>query len=175
MASTTPDVSAPEPSWLQAITFGRRPRNTLIRILILVIPCFIVFKFVLLPIRVTGISMLPTYRDHSINLVNRLAYEHHEPQRGDVVSIRFAGDHFMYMKRIIGLPGETVGFEDGKVIINGKVLPEPYEKTDCDWNVLAVKLGPAEYYVVGDNRTMPARDHVFGVVSRDRIVGRVLL
>ena len=175
MASNAPDTSAPQPSWLQTLTVGRRPRYTLVRVLVVVVLSAIVFNFVLLPIRVTGISMLPTYRNHSINFVNRLAYRFHEPRRGDVVSIRFAGEHVSYMKRIVGLPGETVGFAQGRVIINGEALPEPYEKSPCDWNVPSVQLGPDEYYVVGDNRTMPAEDHVFGEVARARIIGRVLL
>jgi signal peptidase I len=174
-SDATPVEPSSKPSWLQAITVGRNPRHTLIRLAILVVSSFIIFDFVLLPIRVTGISMLPTYQDRSINVVNRLAYLHHPPQRGDVVSIRFAGNHVMYMKRIIALPGETVGFEHGRVIINGDILDEPYEKDSCNWNVPAVKLGPDEYYVVGDNRTMDAADHVFGRVTRDRIVGHVML
>src|ERR1700744_4206661 len=93
--------SRPKVSWLQAIVLGRNPRNTVIRIAILLPFSFIVFHFVLLPIRVTGISMLPTYQDHTINFVNRLAYARHEPKRGDVVSIGFAGMHVMYLKRII--------------------------------------------------------------------------
>lgn len=175
MAANPTNTPAPEPSWLQSVTVGRRPHYTLIRILLLVIPCFIVFGFILLPIRVTGISMQPTYRNHSINFVNRCAYEFHEPRRGDVVSIRMAGIHEMYLKRIVGLPGETVAFVAGHVTINGQPLPEPYEKSACDWNVPSTQLGPDEYYVVGDNRTMPAEDHVFGKVSRDHIIGRALL
>jgi signal peptidase I len=81
----------------------------------------------------------------------------------------------MYMKRIIGLPGETVAFVGGRVLINGEVLDEPYEKSPCDWNLLPVKLGPDEYFVVGDNRTMPSENHVFGKAGRDRIVGKAIL
>jgi signal peptidase I len=169
------DQPAPKPSWLQAVTVGRRPEYTLIRILVLVIPCLIIFGFVLLPIRVTGISMQPTYRNHSVNFINRLTYRYHEPQRGDIVGIRMAGDHELYLKRIVGLPGETVGFAGGHIVINDQTLSEPYEKSPCDWNVPSVQLGPDEYFVVGDNRTMPAEDHVFGKVLRERIIGRVLL
>ena len=79
------------------------------------------------------------------------------------------------MKRIIGLPGETVAFENGRVLINGEVLDEPYEKSPCDWNCPPVKLGPDEYYVVGDNRTMPQELHTHGGTPRYRIVGKVLL
>jgi signal peptidase I len=168
-------TSKPPPGLARVIAIGRHPRNTLIRILVLVAVCFVVFKFVLLPIRVTGISMLPTYKDRSVNFVNRLAYLRHEPQRGDVVNIRYAGIHLMLMKRIVGLPGETVAFEDGHVLINGRLLDEPYEKSACDWNREPAKLDANEYFVVGDNRTMPMEDHWFGKVLRERIIGKVLL
>ena len=79
------------------------------------------------------------------------------------------------MKRIIGLPGETVAFVNGAALINGKVLDEPYEKYDCDWNLPPVKLGPNQYFVVGDNRSMPAEYHVKGKVERDHIVGKAVL
>jgi signal peptidase I len=163
------------PRWLRIVAIGRNPKATLVRVAVLVVTSFVVFKFILLPIRVEGISMLPTYKDRSWNLVNRLAYLRHEPQRGDVVSIRLAGPHVMYMKRIIGLPGETVAFKKGRVLINGEVLDEPYEKSPCDWNCPSVTLGPTEYYVVGDNRTMPPELHKHGEISRSRIVGKLLL
>ncbi len=163
------------PRWLSIAVMGRNPKVTLIRVAALIVTFTIVVKFILLPIRVEGISMLPTYKDRSVNFVNRLAYVWHEPQRGDVVSIRLAGPHVMYLKRIIGLPGETIAFENGRVLINGEVLDEPYEKTPCGWNCPLVKLGPDEYFVVGDNRTMPSEDHVFGKAGRDRIVGKALL
>ena len=110
--------SKPRPGWFHVITIGRNPKMTLVRIAVLVVTCFIVFNFILLPIRVTGISMLPAYKNHSVNIVNRLAYLRHEPQRGDVVSIRLAGIHVMLMKRIVGLPGETIAFR-GKILVKG--------------------------------------------------------
>lgn len=173
---TTTGESKLRPHWLQVIAVGRNPRRTLIRIAVVVVSCFLLFHFVLLPVQVHGISMLPTYKDRSINFVNRLAYVWHEPRRGDVVSVRaWAGLHEMLMKRIIGLPGETVAFDDGRVLIDGKPLAEPYEKWQCDWTLPPEKLGPDQYFIVGDNRTMPWRLHKFGRVMRDRIVGKVLL
>jgi signal peptidase I len=166
----------PRPHWLQVITVGRNPRTTLIRILVLVVFCFLLFHFVLLPAQVDGISMAPTYKNRALNLINQLAYVRHAPQRGDVVAVRaWAGKHMMLMKRIIGLPGETVSFDNGRVIIDGKPLDEPYEKQPCDWTLPAIKLGPREYFIVGDNRTMRWQDHYFGKVDRDRIVGKMLL
>jgi|SRR5665213_2221910 len=168
-------TSKPRQSWLHVIAIGRNPRNTFIRIAVLVVASFVVFNFVLLPIRVTGVSMLPTYKDHSINFVNRLAYLRHEPRGGDVVSIRYSGPHVMLMKRIVGLPGETIAFVNGCVVIDGKILDEPYEKWKSVWNLPSEYIGANEYYVVGDNRTMPPEDHTKGRVARERIMGKVLL
>jgi signal peptidase I len=168
-------TSPPRPGWLCIITFGRNPRVTLIRILILVAVCFVVFKFIFLPLRVSGISMEPTYHDRSINFLNRLAYLTHGPRRGDVVNIRYAGPHVMLMKRIVGLPGETIEFVHGTIFINGVPLAEPYEKNPCNWTSPPEKIGADEYFVVGDNREMPERDHVHGRVERERIMGKVLL
>jgi len=60
-------------------------------------------------------------------------------------------------------------------LINGEVLDEPYEKLSCDWDLPPEKLGPDEYFVVGDNRSMPWQDHKFGKVDRNRIVGKAVL
>jgi len=171
----TSAAKAPGPSLLRIVLIGRRPRNTFVRIVVLVVTCFIIFGFVLLPIRIEGVSMQPTYHDQQINFVNRLAYIRHEPRRGDVVSIMLAGHSIMYMKRIVGLPGETIGFSNGKLLVNGEILNEPYVKSACDWNVPPVTLSTNQYYVVGDNREMPEKNHEKGVAERWRIVGKVLL
>ena len=146
-----------------------------LRIVVLVVLCLVIFNFVLLPIRVTGISMFPTYRNQSFNFVNRLAYWQHEPRRGDVVSIRFAGIHVMLMKRVVGLPGETIAFVEGQIFINDEALNEPYEKLPSNWNLPPMKLDSNEYYVVGDNRSMAPEDHTKGKVERERIMGKVIL
>ena len=163
------------PHWLRVIVIGRRPELTMVRIVVLAVTCFVVFKFVLLPIRVDGISMLPTYHTGQVNCINRLAYLRHEPQRGDIVSVRLAGASIMYMKRIIGLPGETVSFHQGKAYINGQVLDEPYVKNSCDWEAGPFVCTSNEYYVVGDNRSMPFDLHTKGRAERERIVGKLFL
>ena len=167
--------------------FGRNPKLTLLRAAVWAVVCLVVFKIMLVDVRVTGISMLPTCQDQSIYWVNRLAYLWHEPQRGDVVAIRFvtAEDslsrleppHVMLLKRIIGLPGETVAFKNGHALINGKMLDEPYESEDypCYWNCAPVSLGADQYYVVGDNRSMPWQDHTHGKCERNQIVGKARL
>jgi len=133
------DVASAKPGWIQIILVGRRPKTTLMRILVLAVACYVVFNFALWPIQVNGISMEPTYHDHGINCVNRLSYLFHAPKRGDVVSIcfaepaRFTKPSELLMKRIIGLPGESVAFHQGHVYINGKILNEPYLTLPCTW------------------------------------------
>jgi len=164
------------PGWVQRVLIGKNPKRTLIRIVILVVVSTVVFKFVVQPIRVEGGSMLPTYPDRGIHAVNRLAYLFHDPRRGDVVAIRtLAGEHVMYMKRIIGLPGENVAFHGGQLYIDDKLIEEPYVKFRCYWEHEPQPVGPNQYYVVGDNRSMPWDDHVKGRFARDLIVGKVML
>jgi signal peptidase I len=174
--------TAPRPSWLQIVLIGRNPQRTLIRLLIVMAVLFATFNplqhfkyAVLVPIRVHGISMAPTYHENQLNVISRIPYWFHEPQRGDVVAIRTSGQSIMYMKRIVGLPGETIGFHRGKVMVNGQPLYEPYLKLPSDWEEPPQTLGPDEYYVVGDNRSMAFEDHVKGKPSRRRIVGKAML
>ncbi len=163
------------PQWVQTAVIGRRPGWTLVRLGLLIVGTLVIFKFVLTPpIRVTGISMLPTYHTGQINFINRIAYLRHEPRRGDVIGVRFSGTSVMLMKRIVALPGETISFEDGFILINGQPLDEPYVKLRSDWNHSPIQLGPNDYYVVGDNRSMAFEDHTQGKVYRQWIVGKIL-
>jgi len=141
---------------------------------VLAVICFVTFRWVLVPIRTEGASMLPTYQTDRLNLVNRLAYVGGGPQRRDVVAIQMAGPHVLYVKRVIGLPGERVSVVDGIVNINGAALDEPYVKHRRPWQVDEVTLGTNEYFVIGDNRGMAAGDHDFGRVDASRILGRVV-
>ena len=162
------------PDWLRVLIIGRKPKRTLVRIVVLVAAIVVIRSYVLLPIQVKGPSMLPTYQEGGVNFVNRLAYLWSPPKRGDVVAIRLAGTSVMFMKRIVGLPGETVAFENGRLLINGKPLSEPYASA-CDWDIPPETLKPGWYYVVGDNRSMPEIFHEKGRTPRNRIVGKILL
>lgn len=171
--------------WLQTIAIGRRPKRTLIRLSVLItfaIIAFVVLRYWFRPIHISGPSMLPTYESGSFNFIDCLAYRSHEPTRGDIVAIQYSTANLsteprtLLVKRIIGLPGETVAFVDGRFCVNGKPLDEPYIKyPTADWQSQSIYLGPHEYYYVGDNRSMPFHDHTQGVVERRRIVGKVLL
>ena len=161
------------PLW-RRLLIGRNPKWTMIRAACTAVVAFVVFKFVLVPVRIAGESMTPAYRDGSVNCINRFAYRWHSPRRGDVVGVRTSGIHNMYFKRIIALPGETVAIEHGVVQINGRPLDEPYVKAREPWELPPRKLEADEYLVIGDNRGMAQQWHSFGVAEAKRIVGKVL-
>jgi signal peptidase I len=161
-------------SLIRRLVFGVNPRRTAVRILVLAAISFVTFRWVLIPIRTEGSSMLPTFAPDQLRLVNRFAYQWGTPHRGDIVAIQMAGPHVLYVKRVIGLPGERIAVSEGSVTINGTALNEPYVKHRRPWDVAEVTLGPAEYFVMGDNRGMSAGDHDFGRVNLPRILGKVV-
>lgn len=156
------------------LVFGANPRRTAVRVLVLASLSFVTFRWVLIPVRAEGISMLPTYDSGSLKFVNRLAYMSETPSRGDIVAIKLAGPHVLYVKRIIALPGERISLSAGQVYINGMPLPEPYVRNKSGWDVPEVTLTTREYFVIGDNRGMRAKDHDFGRVDVSRIAGKVV-
>ncbi len=156
------------------LIFGSNPRRTAVRIIVLAAVSFLIFGWVLTPIRVRGISMDPTYRDGALNLVNRAVFRVRDPARGDVIAIRLAGPHVLYVKRIVGLPNERVAIVGGVIQINGVPLPEPYVSQRRPWDVVEVTVGPREYFVIGDNRGMRAGDHDFGRVDARRVLGTLV-
>lgn len=163
-------------SLIRRFVFGQNPRRTAVRVLVLAAVSFIVFRWVLIPIRTEGSSMLPTYTPDRLHFVNRLSYGFaaSQPGRGDIVAIQMAGPHVLYVKRIVGLPGERVGIAGGQVHINGAALSEPYVRHRKPWDVSDVTLGPREYFVMGDNRGMSVGEHDFGRVQLNRIFGKII-
>jgi signal peptidase I len=169
-------TASPRAGLWQRIVVGRNPRRTLLRALITAAVLFAAFRFVLIPVRVSGASMEPTYHDGSVNLINRLAFLFCEPRRGDVVSVQTSGLSNQYLKRVIALPGETFSMTNGIVFINGEPLSEPYVKYREPWRMAPVKLGPTDYVVMGDNRGQRRlEDHTAGVTQRRKLIGKPLL
>lgn len=159
---------------LRPTIFPRPTRSSLTRILLTVIVCFVFFRYLLIPVWVDGRSMEPTISDKSLHFCWRLHYLFSAPQRFDIVTIRLAGDRVMLLKRIIGLPGETVGFRNGTLIINGRALEEPHVVFPSSWNLEPKTVLPGKYFVVGDNRSVDIQTHRFGQVEATRILGGLL-
>lgn len=162
-------------SFWRRLIIGRRPRWTLVRLAVVVAASLFLFTGVLIPIRVRGTSMVPSYRDGAINLVNTWSYSRHGPRRGDVVAIRYPDSALVLLKRVVGLPGERIAIRRGTVFINGAALDESYVKNPrALWHLPEMQLGPTQCFALGDNREMNQWDHVYGPFELRQIVGKVV-
>ncbi len=157
-------------AWL----IGRHPRRTAVRVAVLAIAAVILFGWILKPTRLTGMSMEPAIESGHFSFIYAWAYKWKRPARGDVVAIMLAGPSVVYVKRVVGLPGERLRIDRGRVLIDGSPLDEPRVVSPAPWMLDEVLLGADEYFVAGDNRRMPMRDHAFGRVRLNRIMGKVV-
>jgi signal peptidase I len=141
--------------------------------------------FIAQPFVVSGNSMYPTFHNGEYLIVNELAKYRGTYERGDVVILRYPNDPSKYfIKRVIGLPGETVTIENGKVSITGPsqkeplVLDEPYVKNprqDSSSRTLDKGEGKNEYFVMGDNRAQSSDSRVWGPVPERLMDGKAYL
>ncbi len=146
--------------------------------LLIVIP---IRAYVAQPFIVDGASMEPTFYEGEYLIIDEISYAFNDPKRGDVVVFRFPlRPSQFFIKRIIGLPGETIDIKDSIVTIRSEngtsfVLPEGYlsQSTQTTPNVEQVSLGQDEYYVMGDNREHSSDSRAWGVVPRKLMMGKV--
>lgn len=143
----------------------------LIRAGLVALFAYLFFGYLCIPFTIHGISMEPTYLNGGINFCWRLPILFWGPKRFDVVAVRFAGNRVMLLKRVVAQEGEQIEFRDGKLLIDGKKLEEPYVRYPCDWNLAPRRVERDCVYVIGDNRNMPIENHHFGQVSKNRIIG----
>ncbi len=135
--------------------------------------------FLIQPFYVKGASMEPNFYDHEYLIIDELTYRFREPYRGEILVFKYPRDPSQYfIKRVIGLPGETVEVTNGSVIIyntehpNGVVVEETYIDESTTGKV-RVTLGEDEYYLFGDNRDSSLDSRSFGPITRDDVIGRV--
>jgi signal peptidase I len=129
-------------------------------------------SLVAFPTRICGPSMMPTLEDGEVHLVVRTTHRSRNPRRGDIVCI-WTGEERV-IKRVVGLPGESIAVRDGTIWINERPLEEPYVTSRGGWNIQTGHLMPDHYALLGDNRELSLREHPFIVVSQGRIMGRIL-
>ena len=160
--------------WLKVAITGRSPRRNLSRVICLAAHVLVLFGLLFRPFVVRGRSMEPTLRNGAWRIASRWWVEsQRQPVRGDVVIIRRVGGKVFYLKRILGLPGETIQFNAGQLLVNGRPIEEGYRSGPSDWSMPAVRLGSDEYFVAGDNRRMQLADHAAGKVERRRLAGKL--
>lgn len=137
--------------------------------------------FIAQPFIVSGASMDPTFRNGQYLIVDELSYRLQEPDRGDVIIFRYPKNpKEFFIKRIIGLPGETVSIKGDAITITKKdgstvSLSEPYVTNHGNGSTESHQLKSDEYFVMGDNRPESSDSRVWGTLPRDNIVGRAFI
>ena len=154
----------------------RNPLRGVIWIAVFALICILLRLFVFHLVRIEGSSMEDTLCSGEIALVTRLDYRFGgTPARGDIVECRFPGRVDTYVKRVVGLPGETVEIRGGKTFIDGVALNEPYVFSIPE--DYSISLGEDEYLVLGDNRSesYDSRAEDMGPIAVEDMLGRVRL
>ncbi len=123
--------------------------------------------------RVEGFSMEPTLYDHQRLIIEKVSYHLHPPQRGDIVVVRAPQYQQLLVKRVVGLPGETLSIRDGQVYINGTPLEEPYIQGEPWGNYPPTHIPEGYVFLLGDNRNNSSDSRVFGPVPITNILGHV--
>lgn len=157
----------------------REVLSTSLYLLVVLVLTFLVVTYVGQRTKVMGSSMFPTLNDGDNLIVDKISYRFSEPERFDIIVFPFRyAEKTYYIKRIIGLPGETVFIdEEGNIFINDILLEESYGYeviTDPGRAFEPITLGDDEYFVLGDNRnnSSDSRDPVVGNIHRDEFIGK---
>ena len=136
--------------------------------IIIIVVVLLLRAHVVTPIRVNGLSMYDTLEGDEIMILWKLG----EIERYDIVvaDVKVSGSDDVVIKRVYGLPGETISCEDGKIYINGSLIEDEYGYRETS-DFGPVTLGENEYFLLGDNREISLDSRVFGKVTRDEIEG----
>ena len=173
---TAPSMSPPVParrSLLGSVAHWARD------LMISVVLAIFVILFIYQPVKVEGTSMMPTLDDQERIFINKFVYRFHfgNIDRGDTVVFWFPGDPSKsYIKRVIGMPGDRVAVDDGKVIVNGQALVENYVPAEYrDQSSMSERVIPDnEYFVLGDHRSSSNDSRAWGMVPRRYIYGKAV-
>jgi signal peptidase I len=169
---TPPVLPTPEPNWVPWV------RSWIRDLFIALFIAGVIILFFYQPVKVEGTSMMPRLNDQERIFINKFVYRLEQIHRGDVVVFWFPRDTTKsYIKRVIGVPGDTVEIVRGEVYVNGKKLAEPYilQQYRGDQTVLPARIGPGEYYVLGDHRNSSNDSRAWGTVPRSFIYGKAEL
>jgi len=166
-----PETQVPEQ---EKIHWGRFALD-IIETLVLAVVLFLGINAVSARVRVDGFSMIPTLQDGEFVLVSKLNYQFGNVERGDIIVFHFPMDPEQELiKRVIGLPGDTIGVQNGKVSVNGQVLDEPYIAAtpaySGEWQVPDDQL-----FVLGDNRNDSSDSHSWGFLPFEKVVGKAVV
>jgi len=145
-------------------------------VVIALVIAVVLYLFLMTPHEVLGNSMHPTYKNGEYLMANKVLYRFSEPRRGDVIIFKYSETQD-FIKRIIGVPGDSLTIKDGKILINGNQLDEGAYLADTVYTNggatvaegQTITIGENEYFVCGDNRPHSSDSRTFGSISKDRI------
>lgn len=142
-----------------------------------VLIALVIRTFVLVFVWVDGDSMRDTLHNREYMLVTRIEYYFSSPKRQDIIICYFEGESksVRFVKRIIGLPGDTVEIREGAVLVNGQALVEDYIKYPKKENIAPFTVPQGQYFVMGDNRANSRDSRIVGCITREDIIGHVQL
>ena len=156
--------------------------NTIEAVVIALALSIIFYLFIATPHEVVGRSMVPNFQTGEYLIGNKIGYKFKEPHRGDVIIFEY-DEYTDYIKRIIGLPGETVSIQNGKIYVNNQQLDETQyldeailtRGGDFLQEGTEIVVPSSHYFVCGDNRPNSSDSRDFGVINRDQIKGKAFL
>ncbi len=154
---------------------GREILEWALAVIVPVAAVLLLHEYIFTFVTVQETSMLETLHDGQWMAVSRLHYRLVEPDRGDIVTCYFPNEGSkLFVKRVIGLPGDTISIEEGKVSINGEPLEEPYVVHPSEETVAPFTLAEDELFVMGDNRAVSMDSRMVGPIKRDDLMGFVM-
>jgi signal peptidase I len=168
--AATPDDSSPS-------VFRRELRSWTRDLVIALALMLVIFVFLYKPVKVEGTSMVPLLSDQERIFINLLAYRFEPIERGDVVVFWYPLDRSKsFIKRVVGLPGEIVEIQQGRLYVNGHAVSEPYVPASfLDGSSFGpVRIPADQYFVMGDHRDSSNDSRVFGPVPRRFIYGKAV-
>lgn len=140
---------------------------------VIIILVILIRQFLVVPIQVDGPSMEPTLKEGQIMLLNKFAYRFDKPRRFDIVVINENG--VPIIKRIIGLPGDTVKIVGNQLFINEKIVKQPFKHQKMSDYQLKQTIAKENYFVLGDNRPLSQDSRIIGLISKKDLMGKVNL
>ena len=154
----------------------RRIVRDVLETAIFTIAIFLLVRSTIQPYRIAGSSMEPNFSESQFLLVNKLAYLLDEPAHGDVIVFHHPdGSDIDVIKRVIGVPGNTIEIRQGQLFINNLPTSEPYPVLSATYDMPPVLVGTGMLYVLGDNRADSADSHTWGLLSQTNLVGKAWL
>ena len=170
----------PTPSKKREVSGTRNLIEWVVIIVGALLVAFVVKTFLVQAFYIPSGSMLPTLQEQDRVLVNKLSYDLHGVERGDIIVFKgpeqAQGEVKNLIKRVIGLPGETVEAHDGFIFVDGKQIKESYLGPDVTTGPLEpIKVPPNHYWVMGDNRPNSKDSRYFGAIDEDLIIGKAFI